>query len=296
LLVFNNGAGRKPEEYSSVDEFVPPTDKEGNYIRPVHGPFGPDKPIWSYSAPTKKDFFSWFISGAQRLPNGNTLINSGAVGIVFEVTPEYETVWKFANPFKPVTSAPPAASGPPKRFEAFANATRDALGMTTDQRKKLDEIDKELIAKLDKMLSAEQIKSFAEPNPNDAADFSKRPPGEYLTVFNRNTLKLTDAQRKELQALQKEFSPKSAKILTEAQKTRIADAKKNPNTGAAGRGSPRRRGNTLFRATRYALDHPAFAGKTLKPGKTLVEIEEEFDKQKSKADARTKAKTAAGSK
>jgi hypothetical protein len=296
LLVFNNGGGRKPEEYSSVDEFVPPIDKDGNYIRPKQGPFGPDKPLWSYSAPNKKDFYSWFISGAQRLPNGNTLINAGAVGIVFEVAPERETVWRFANPFKPIRSAPPAASGPPKRFEAIASTTRDALGMTPDQRKKLDEIDNELIAKLDKILSAELIKSFAEPNPNDAADFSKRPPGEYLTVFNRSTPKITEPQRKELQALQKEFSAKIATILTAAQKAQIADAKNNPNARTAGRGPPRRQGNTLFRATRYALDHPAFAGRTLKPGKTLVEIEEEFDKQKSKADAGAKAKTASGSK
>ncbi len=295
LLVFNNGSGRKPEEYSSVDEFVPPTDKDGNYIRPKNGPFGPDKPLWSYSAPHKKDFFSWFISGAQRLPNGNTLINAGAVGIVFEVTPEGETVWKFANPFKPIRNAPPAAGGPSKRFEAFANSIRDTLSMTPDQRKKLDEIDKELITKLDKILSAEQMKSLAEPNPNDAADFSKRPPGEYLTVFNRSTLKITESQRRELQALQKEFSPRIAGILTEAQKTMIADAKKNPNARAAGRGSPRRQGNTLFRATRYALDHPAFAGKTLTPGKRLVEIEEEFDKQKSKTEAGAKAKPASGS-
>ncbi len=296
LLVFNNGGGRKPEEYSSVDEFVPPTDKDGNYIRSKHGPFGPDKPLWSYSAPNKKDFFSWFISGAQRLPNGNTLINAGAVGIVFEVTAEGETVWKFANPFKPVRSAPPAASGPPKHFEAFASAIRDALGMTPDQRKKLDQIDKELNAKLDKILRAEQIKGLDEPDPNDAADFSKRPPGEYLTVFNRGTLKITESQREELQALQKEFSPKIASILTEAQKKQIADAKNSPNARAVGRGSPRRQGNTLFRATRYALDHPAFAGRTLKPGKTLVEIEEEFDKQKSKAEAESKVKTTSGSK
>ena len=218
LLVFNNGGGRKPVEYSSVDEFVPPTDKDGNYVRPKRGPFGPAKPLWSYTAPDKKDFYSWFISGAQRLPNGNTLINAGAVGIVFEVTPEKETVWKFSNPFKPVASTPPAANGPPKRFEALARAARDALGLTKDQRKKLDVIDKELIAKLDKILTHEEINSFALPNPSDAADNTKRPPGEYLLMFNRSTPKVTDAQKKELQALQKDFSPKIAKILTDAQK------------------------------------------------------------------------------
>ena len=41
---------------------------------------------------------------------------------------------------------------------------------------------------------------------------------------------------------------------------------------------PRKTGNTLFRATRYALNHPAFEGKTLKPGKTLVEIQEELER------------------
>ena len=45
-------------------------------------------------------------------------------------------------------------------------------------------------------------------------------------MFNRSTPKVTDAQRKELQALQKEFSQKIAKILTDAQKTMVADFKK----------------------------------------------------------------------
>ena len=41
---------------------------------------------------------------------------------------------------------------------------------------------------------------------------------------------------------------------------------------------PAGRGNTLFRATRYALDYPAFNGRTLKPGKSIVEIQQELDK------------------
>jgi hypothetical protein len=34
----------------------------------------------------------------QRLPNGNTLITESDRGYVHEVTPEKETVWRFANP------------------------------------------------------------------------------------------------------------------------------------------------------------------------------------------------------
>ncbi|HWB13701.1 MAG TPA: hypothetical protein VG826_31035 [Pirellulales bacterium] len=37
------------------------------------------------------------------------------------------------------------------------------------------------------------------------------------------------------------------------------------------------------------MNHPAFTGWTLMPGKALVEIEEEFDRQKGEVDASTKA-------
>jgi hypothetical protein len=290
LLVFNNGAGRKPEEYSAVEELVPPTDSTGNYILSDAGTFGPDDPLWRYTAPRKIDFYSWFISGAQRMPNGNTLINSGAVGVIFEVTPTGETVWKFANPFKPLPNPPPAGNGPPKRFESIDRGNRDRMGMTDEQRKQLDEIDADLLPKLDKILTADQIKSLTEPLPSDAADLAQRPAGEYLTVFNRTTLEVTEAQRKDLQALQQEFSPRIAKVLTDAQKTQIADGKKNTLARSAGRGGPPKGGNTLFRALRYPADHPAFASRTLTPGKTLVEIEEEAAKERAAAEAAAKAK------
>ena len=36
---------------------------------------------------------------AQRLPNGNTLINEGWFGRFFEVTPEGSVVWEYVNPY-----------------------------------------------------------------------------------------------------------------------------------------------------------------------------------------------------
>jgi hypothetical protein len=143
LLVFNNGRGRKPEEFSSVDEFLPPTDNDGNYTRGKQG-FGPDSALWSYTAPNKKDFFSWFISGAQRLPNGNTLINAGAIGIVFEVTGANDTVWKFANPFKPVGKAPPKAGNTLFRATRYALDHPALQGRTLSPGKTLVEIQQEL--------------------------------------------------------------------------------------------------------------------------------------------------------
>ncbi|MFH2132196.1 MAG: aryl-sulfate sulfotransferase [bacterium] len=44
-------------------------------------------------------FYSGYISSAQRLPNGNTLITEGADGRVFEVTPDHRLVWEYVSPF-----------------------------------------------------------------------------------------------------------------------------------------------------------------------------------------------------
>ncbi|KHF31639.1 hypothetical protein CM49_06147 [Paenibacillus sp. P1XP2] len=45
-------------------------------------------------------FYSPYISSAQRLPNGNTLITEGADGRIFEVTREHELVWEYISPYK----------------------------------------------------------------------------------------------------------------------------------------------------------------------------------------------------
>jgi hypothetical protein len=51
--------------------------------------------VWSYAGPK---FYSSNISGAQRLPNGNTLITEGAGGRLFEVTKEGKIVWEYIYP------------------------------------------------------------------------------------------------------------------------------------------------------------------------------------------------------
>jgi hypothetical protein len=98
LLLFNNGDGRQDGMYSSVDEIVPPRNATGGYARLPNGTYGPERAAWSYTAPNKPDFYSFNISGAMRLPNGNTLICSGAPGIIFEVTPAGAVVWQYNLP------------------------------------------------------------------------------------------------------------------------------------------------------------------------------------------------------
>ncbi len=44
-------------------------------------------------------FYSPFVSSAQRLPNGNTLITEGASGMLMEVTRNHELVWEYISPY-----------------------------------------------------------------------------------------------------------------------------------------------------------------------------------------------------
>jgi hypothetical protein len=55
--------------------------------------------VWEYQDQSLFDFFSPYISGAQRLPNGNTLICEGCDGRIFEVTPAGQIVWEYVSPY-----------------------------------------------------------------------------------------------------------------------------------------------------------------------------------------------------
>lgn len=64
--------------------------------------------VWEYSINSIKGIwklfgykeFSPFISGSQRLPNGNTLICEGANGRFIEVTRDLEVVWEYISPYE----------------------------------------------------------------------------------------------------------------------------------------------------------------------------------------------------
>ncbi|MEM7168129.1 MAG: aryl-sulfate sulfotransferase [Planctomycetota bacterium] len=98
LLIFNNGNGRPGGDASSIDELIPPVDAMNNYILTPGTAFGPTSLVWTYMAPTPTDFFSPFVSGARRLPNGNTIICDGPAGLLFEVETTGAVVWRYRNP------------------------------------------------------------------------------------------------------------------------------------------------------------------------------------------------------
>jgi hypothetical protein len=98
IMVFNNGLRRPDGDYSTIDEFIPACDSTGVYPRPSSGtPFGPAAQSWTYRASPPRSFFSGTMSGAHRLPNGNTFISSED-GTLTEVTPDADVVWRYVNP------------------------------------------------------------------------------------------------------------------------------------------------------------------------------------------------------
>lgn len=97
ILIFNNGQNRPEGKYTSIVEIEPPLQNNGSYQYNPESAFLPIEPIWVYTDTPPTNFFASKVSGAQRLPNGNTLICSGDEGYFFEVTLEGEKVWDFQN-------------------------------------------------------------------------------------------------------------------------------------------------------------------------------------------------------
>ncbi|WP_298555405.1 aryl-sulfate sulfotransferase [uncultured Algibacter sp.] len=105
IMIFNNGNSREidknnlPINYSSIDIIDPNVDINGNYNFNLVNGFEPQNLTWTYIDPVeRKKFFSPILSGAQRLPNGNTLICSGSLGYFFEINSNKEIVWEYINP------------------------------------------------------------------------------------------------------------------------------------------------------------------------------------------------------
>ena len=98
ILIYNNGNGRPGPDFSTVEILVPPQDSLGFYTIPEGSPIGPELPEWVYGDRPGEAFYSAYLSNAQRLPNGNTLINAGSPGMIFEIDPDRNVVWEYIIP------------------------------------------------------------------------------------------------------------------------------------------------------------------------------------------------------
>jgi hypothetical protein len=273
VLVYNNGTGRADGNYSSVDEIVLPVDREGRYALQPGTAYGPDKAVWSYTAPKKTDFNSWIISGAHRLPNGNTLICEGMSGTIFEVTPDKELVWKYKNSPQSVRNP---FTGPSKPGQVLSPALQDALKLTAEQKQQVTELQTAVDGQLGQTLLDEQKQQFKEIQDGKSVTGGFPPHGQILTPFLHARLKLTAPQKQQLEELQKTINAQLGKTLDDDQKKHLKAARASAAPSLVlnllNFGFGNMFDSAVFRAYRYAPDHPALAGRDLSPAKTSISL------------------------
>lgn len=97
IMIFNNGAGRPEGNFSTIEVIDPPLNGY-NYDLEDGKKYGPEEALWTFEGSGNTGFYSSRISGAQRQPNGNTLICSGNQYRIFEVDPDGKLVWDYINP------------------------------------------------------------------------------------------------------------------------------------------------------------------------------------------------------
>jgi hypothetical protein len=302
VLVFNNGGSRIGGHYSSVDEIILPVNAHGDYTRKSGEPFGPREAIWSYTAPRKEEFFAFIMSGANRLPNGDTLVCDSVSGTIFEVSAKGETVWKYANPaggsFPTGMPGGPPMGGPPTLADVLPPMFHFILNLTPDQKAKLEAIQKEVVVKLESILDAPQRKQLLERRAADPMGFAgMATPGQVLPLPTQIVLKLSAAQKTAVAVIQKDVDGKVEALLDGDQKEQLKQFRDTmarggppgPRPGGPGAppfgpggprgpggppmGPPGGMGNAVFRAYRYAKDYAGLADKSLTPGRTIEELE-----------------------
>ena len=98
IMIFNNGNGMPGTDFSQIELLNPPQDSIGFYYLDSDATFGPAEANTIYGDQLSERFYSAYLSNAQRLPNGNTLINAGSPGRIFEVTSDDEIAWEYEIP------------------------------------------------------------------------------------------------------------------------------------------------------------------------------------------------------
>lgn len=106
MMVFANRGQSPPPRGSKIVEFEPESGKT----------------VWEYWGNPTHTFDSHYISGCQRLENGNTLICEGLWGRIFEVTPAGEVVWEYINPYTFERKAGPTVGEASTVFRAYRYA------------------------------------------------------------------------------------------------------------------------------------------------------------------------------
>jgi hypothetical protein len=187
------------------------------------------------------------------------------------------------------------------------------LGLSAEKKKEIEAVQKTVDDTLGKVLTDAQKKTLRERSGFGPGGFAAMPsPGQIMSVSTQVALKPTPEQKKQLADIQKEVDAKLDKVLSEEQKQQLKQMRDDftrggppggppgnvmfagpPGGGPRGPGGPGGGppgGSAVFRAYRYGPDYPGLAGRDLKPGKTVEELQ---PKEPAKTKATDKAKETA---
>jgi outer membrane protein assembly factor BamB len=158
----------------------------------------------------------------------------------------------------------------PQPGQILPGFLQQMLNLSDDQKKRLEDLQKDVDGKLGKILTDEQKKQLKEPpagfgpggGGRGRGGFGGFPqPGQILPPFRQEQLKLTDEQKKQVADLQKEVDAKLAKLLTDEQNKQLTDMRAAFGRGPGGRGPGGRGGfmggrppDVVYRWQVYCLD------------------------------------------
>jgi outer membrane protein assembly factor BamB len=131
----------------------------------------------------------------------------------------------------------PGGFGPPEPGQIMPPFLRDRLSLTDEQKKQVDELQKEVDTQLAKLLTDEQKKTLKEPD-EDGPRFRRPQPGQILPSAEVARLKLSDAQKKQLDELQKTTRGKLDKVLNAEQKDQLQAMREGGGRRGGGPGGP----------------------------------------------------------
>ena len=94
ITIFNNG---NPRGYSSIEEIDTGVLGDGTYNISMSEPYGPSGFTTSEDEIDGLPFFSNFMSGVQRMANGNSIVCISLENRIVEINPDGNTLWSIAT-------------------------------------------------------------------------------------------------------------------------------------------------------------------------------------------------------
>lgn len=222
IYVYNNGNGRSPEIYSTIETIDIESDASGNYPLSIEGYFGPDYFTRTFIPEDSLDIYAPLFSNVVKTEDNRMLVCVGPRGTFIEYDEDGEELWKYISPvtesgrimvqgesigdhqasinsvfsvqfypsnFSGFQGKDLSPKGPLEEVITSAFSQKEAIGIFPNPARNHLFIDSEVDQIIINDLSGQQVLDIR--NPPSRLDLSELTPGIYLCQLNNEvTLKL----------------------------------------------------------------------------------------------------------